>query len=99
MKFKWLVKAVGYHLGVSDLFFLTKNLIFFAIGSPHEEEFAIFSKLKTEIDFVDIGANAGQSVISFKMFSRRSHVISYEPNPGHRRHLKLLKGLFGDTYR
>lgn len=58
-----------------------KNL--FAGGVPHEDDFLFFRKLSEvaqPIVFVDVGANAGQSAISFLINCPRGRVISFEPN-------------------
>lgn len=49
---------------------------------PHEQDFgffAAFPELKGPI--VDVGANGGQSIVSFSIFCRRAKILSFEPNP------------------
>jgi FkbM family methyltransferase len=45
---------------------------------------------------VDIGANRGQSALSFAVVAPEARIVSFEPHPGHRRDLgwvsKLLRG-------
>lgn len=51
-------------------------------GKIHEDEFAIFRRLNGNPGlFVDIGANAGQSAISFRIVNSTMNIQSFEPNP------------------
>ena len=53
-----------------------------ASGRPHEREFEIFARLEGLSGlFVDVGANVGQSAISFRCVNRSMRVASFEPNP------------------
>ncbi len=99
MKIKWTLKRVGHRLGLSGLFFASKSFLQFKLKKPHESEFKLFARLVDPLLFVDIGANAGQSVLSFMMFSPKSEVISFEPNPEHRKDLQRLKHLFSSRFR
>jgi FkbM family methyltransferase len=48
---------------------------------PHEEDFRLFAAfpdLKGPI--VDVGANGGQSLVSFAIFCRQAAILSFEPN-------------------
>ena len=49
---------------------------------PHEQDFEVFRSLAVGHDglFVDVGANAGQSALSFKTVAPQSQVVSFEPN-------------------
>jgi len=52
-------------------------------GLPHEDDFEFFKQFGSQdkqIVFVDVGANTGQSAISFLMNCPNGHVISFEPN-------------------
>jgi FkbM family methyltransferase len=61
---------------------------------PHEPEFAYFATLPDRDGlFLDIGANTGTSAMSFRLFNKRSRILSIEPNPVHRRDLELVKRL------
>lgn len=58
-----------------------KNLMLSEI--PHEEDFLFFRQLDElgkSVVFLDVGANSGQSAISFLMSCRNGFVISFEPN-------------------
>jgi FkbM family methyltransferase len=64
----------------------------FVIRVPHEEDFRAFSLFPDRTGpFLDIGANAGQSAMSFRLFNRVSPILSLEPNPYHEADLRLLK--------
>lgn len=61
---------------------------------PHEPEFAYFGTLPDRDGlFLDIGANTGTSAMSFRIYNKRSRILSIEPNPVHRRDLEIVKRL------
>jgi FkbM family methyltransferase len=48
--------------------------------TPHEEDFVVFRRMGDANEvFVDLGANIGNSVVSFRLMNRRAPVISFEP--------------------
>lgn len=48
---------------------------------PHEEDFRFFASFpEIEGPIVDVGANGGQSIVSFTIFCRRARILSFEPN-------------------
>jgi FkbM family methyltransferase len=48
--------------------------------TPHEQDFAIFRRMAgPEEVFVDLGANIGNSVVSFRLFNPRAPIVSFEP--------------------
>lgn len=48
---------------------------------PHEADFRLFAAFPDlKGPFVDVGANGGQSIVSFSIFCRRAVVLSFEPN-------------------
>lgn len=56
---------------------------------PHEPEFAIISRLKPEgQSFVDVGANAGQSIESIRLFAPDAALHAFEANAGLARRLE-----------
>jgi FkbM family methyltransferase len=61
------------------------------VRRPHEPEFRAFVDLPGDGIFLDVGANAGQSAMSFRLFNRRSPVVSLEPNPMLQPELAFLK--------
>ena len=49
---------------------------------PHEADFRVFSHLTGSGEvFLDVGANIGNSVASFRKFNRQAKVVSFEPCP------------------
>jgi FkbM family methyltransferase len=68
-------------------------------GRPHEDDFAFFRHL-TDSDglFLDIGANIGQSALSFHLFNRTSPILSFEPNPDMGWHLSRMKARLGSGF-
>jgi len=71
-----------------------RALALYALRRPHEPDFAAFA-LFPERDglFLDVGANLGSSALSFRLFNKRSPILSIEPNPFHERDLKFVKRL------
>lgn len=58
---------------------------------PHESDFAGFRHFRDrEGIFLDLGANTGQSALSFRIFDRDRQILSLEPLPQHERDLKLV---------
>ena len=43
--------------------------------------------------FLDVGANAGMSALSFRVFDRWRPIVSVEPNPSHRADLRFAQAL------
>jgi FkbM family methyltransferase len=49
---------------------------------PHESDFLFFRRLAGGTpSLLDVGANAGQSALSFAMVCPRASIVSFEPNP------------------
>ena len=68
---------------------------------PHEADFAVFALWPERTGlFLDIGGNAGMSALAFRLYDKRSPILSIEPNPLHAPDLKLVKRLIkGFDYR
>jgi FkbM family methyltransferase len=61
-------------------------------GRPHEADFSAFRHFAHRTGlFLDIGANSGESVLSFRLFNRTAPILSIEPNPCHEPDLRFLK--------
>jgi FkbM family methyltransferase len=70
----------------------TNALLTYARRKPHEDDFAAFRLFPERTGlFLDIGANSGQSALSFRAMRREPPILSLEPNPYHERELKLLR--------
>jgi FkbM family methyltransferase len=60
---------------------------------PHDDDFAAFALFRDRRGlFLDVGANVGQSALSFRLFHDAS-ILSIEPNPENEPDLRLLKRL------
>lgn len=71
----------------------TREAVRFLAKQPHDADFAAFGLFKDRTGvFLDVGANMGQSACSFRIF-HDAPILSIEPNPEHRRDLRLLKRL------
>ncbi|MGB7587905.1 MAG: FkbM family methyltransferase [Solirubrobacterales bacterium] len=57
---------------------------------PHDPDFAAFKDLPGEGLFLDVGGSIGQSALSFRIFNRRSPILSLEPLPSHRGDLEFV---------
>jgi FkbM family methyltransferase len=66
-------------------------LLTYARRRPHEADFAVFRLFPERTGlFLDIGANSGQSALSFRAMRREPPILSLEPNPYHERELRLV---------
>jgi FkbM family methyltransferase len=64
----------------------------FACGRPHEPDFRAFRHFAHRNGlFLDIGANSGESVLSFRLFNSSAPILSIEPNPYHEPDLRFLR--------
>jgi FkbM family methyltransferase len=63
----------------------------FVVRRPHDPDFAAFAKLPGDGLFLDVGASIGQSALSFRIYNRRSPIVSLEPLPWHRGDLRFVK--------
>lgn len=65
----------------------------------HEPEFCIFRFFQSERETIlDIGANWGYSVSSILASGSTARILSFEPNPVHRRRLERLRELQKDVF-
>ena len=68
----------------------------FLLGRPHDPEYRVFGLFpQTEGLFLDVGANAGMSALSFRLQHRRAPILSIEPNPYHQSNLRWAGRLAG----
>ncbi len=80
-----------YKLGLLDSFELSQVLLRFARREPHEEDFRLFRYLTaSEGVFVDVGANIGQSALSFRLVQPNYKIHSFEVNPAHNSKLRVV---------
>lgn len=84
--------ARNRHLYRWTLFSL--NLLRFLLRRPHEPDFAAFAGFDERPGiFLDIGANIGQSALAFRIFNRRTPILSIEANRLHETELRLVRRL------
>ena len=68
-----------------------ENIARFSLRRPHEPDFAFFERFSDESGlFLDVGANAGMSAVSFRIFNKCAPILSLEPNPIHERDLRFV---------
>jgi FkbM family methyltransferase len=83
--------------GYRDLELQVEQLL--AWGRPHEEDFRLYRHMDgMQGTFVDVGANWGQSLISFRLFCKTFRVISFEANPRLAPALAALQRRFPHTF-
>lgn len=69
----------------------TYALARFRLRRPHEADYGVFGVLAPRPGvFLDVGANAGMSALSFRIFNRTSPIVSVEPNPFHAGDLRFV---------
>lgn len=57
----------------------------YALRRPHDPDYGAFGLFPNRRGlFLDVGANAGMSALSFRVFRREDPILSIEPNPFHR---------------
>jgi FkbM family methyltransferase len=62
----------------------------FWLRRPHDPDYGVFGLFGDRPGvFLDVGANAGMSALSFRVFNRVSPILSIEPNPFHERDLRF----------
>jgi FkbM family methyltransferase len=63
----------------------------YALRRPHEPDFRAVPELGLDGRvFLDVGANSGQSALSFRLYDRRSPIVSVEANPDLEADLRLV---------
>jgi len=68
----------------------------FRRGFIHEPDFNPFRRFEGNRGlFVDVGANIGQSALSFRVVNKTSPILSFEPNPEMEFGLRTVKKLLG----
>jgi FkbM family methyltransferase len=68
------------------------GLLRFVLRRPHEPDFRAFRLFAERRGlFLDIGANVGQSAMSFRAVNRTSPILSIEANPRLERDLRFVK--------
>lgn len=64
----------------------------YLLRRPHDIDYAAFGLFpQSDGLFLDIGANAGMSAMSLRIYQRRARILAIEPNPYHERDLKWTR--------
>jgi FkbM family methyltransferase len=79
------------------------GLVRWAARRPHESDFEFYRYAPPAPSgsvFLDVGANTGNSALSFRIYDKRTPIVSIEPNRALERDLKLVRRLIrGFDYR
>lgn len=71
---------------------LGRILLRYAARRPHERDFAAFRHFSHDTRlFLDVGANAGQSALSFRLFNRRAPILGIEANDDNEFELRAIR--------
>lgn len=63
---------------------------------PHDYDYAAFGLFpQSDGLFLDVGANAGMSAMSFRIYQRRAPILAIEPNPYHAADLRWTQRVVG----
>jgi len=93
---KWRIKIILTNLGFWRFFQEAKMFYRYLARKPHENDFRFFSHFKyTTGAFVDIGANIGQSAVSFAIFNKNAPIYSFEPNPALKIYFPFVQKIIG----
>jgi FkbM family methyltransferase len=58
---------------------------------PHDDDYRVFGLFGDRRGaFLDVGANAGMSAFSFRIYNKSSPIVSIEPNPFHEADLRFV---------
>jgi FkbM family methyltransferase len=96
IKWKWKCRVILYRLRLWSLLSAARLILSYWRKRPHELEFSFLANFNgREGLLVDIGANAGQSIVSSRIFNKSYSIISFEPNLLHKTDLRIMEFLFG----
>lgn len=100
-----LKRKIIYILSFSPSLFYTalfaKEWIGHTLRRVHDDDFLFFKncvRLNPEGQFIDIGANLGQSALSFSVVDKNREIVSFEPNTTLEPYLRIVKKLLGRRY-
>jgi FkbM family methyltransferase len=66
----------------------------FWLRRPHDSDYEVFALFPDrQGEFLDVGANAGMSALSFRIYNKTNPIVSIEPNPFHERDLEFVSRL------
>ena len=68
----------------------------YRLRRPHDFDYAAFGLFpQSDGLFLDVGANAGMSALSFRIYQRGASILAIEPNPYHERDLRRTQRVVG----
>ncbi len=85
------------------LFYSTKvfrSCLYYIMRKVHDNDYLFFVNCRDIMggDFIDIGANQGQSAMSLSVVDRKRRIISFEPNLSLKPLLKITKFMLGEKF-
>jgi FkbM family methyltransferase len=95
---KWKLRVFIYKLRIWPILSVFRLVRQYLKKQPHEPEFGILAHPGFQARrglFLDIGANAGQSIVSALIFNNNLTVVAFEPNREHAAELRWIRFLFG----
>lgn len=88
----WLTRYPGLYARARRPYATARYLL----RRPHDVDYAAFGLFpQTEGLFLDVGANAGMSSMSLRIYQRRARILAIEPNPYHEPDLKWARRVVG----
>lgn len=99
-RWRFQIRAFLMRLGLWGPIERLRLRLRFGLGIAHEPEFEIFRRFDgTDQLFVDVGANLGQSALSFRLANRSAPILSFEPNPQMQSALEVVQDMLGDSFQ
>ena len=99
MSLKWTVRTILHEAGLLDRLDRWRATRRFRAGRPHEAEFRLLARVASEpLVMFDVGANAGQSALSARIFHPTLRIHSFEPNEWMRADLEHARTLLGEGF-
>jgi FkbM family methyltransferase len=76
-----------------------ETLVRYFANRPIEPDHHLWERLDSRVTFVDVGANRGQTALSFASADPQPHrIVSFEANPANERYLKLVSRILGGRF-
>ena len=98
-KLSWLARRMLARCGLLDVGYAVESLPRYLASRPHDTSYRFFRNFDGQPGlFVDIGANRGQSAVSFRIHNRSYRIVSYEPNSTLRLHLRRVAQIIAGPF-
>jgi FkbM family methyltransferase len=93
---KWTFRAILHEAGLLDRLERWRAARNFRARRPHEAEFRVLARVASvPLVMFDVGANAGQSALSARIFHPTLRIHSFEPNERMKADLEHVRTLLG----